>query len=64
MACCTPIEALTKYRLQIALQLLQDKNNSLQSISEAVGFNSANYFSRMVKKYYNVTPKQLRDLGK
>lgn len=57
---CSPIDALIKYRLQIAHQLLSDKNMTLQEISYNCGFNSVNYFSRQFKKNYGYTPGKNR----
>ena len=61
---CSPVEALIRHRLQVAHGLLNEKTLSVQEISFACGFNSANYFSRQFKKIYGHTPGQNRDLGK
>lgn len=61
---CSPIDALIQYRLQTARRLLVSQTLSLQEVSFACGFNSANYFSRQFKKVYGYTPGQAGSLGK
>lgn len=61
---CSPVDALIQYRLQMAHQLLSEKTQTLQQISSACGFNSANYFSRMFKKKYGYSPRQNDNMGK
>ncbi len=61
---CSPIEALIKYRLQVAHRLLSETNLTLQEISLECGFNSVNYFSRQFRKNYGYAPGNRRVLGK
>ena len=61
---CSPVDALIQYRLQTARRLLHEKTHTLQEISDACGFNSANYFSRKFKQTYGYAPSQDRGLGK
>ncbi|MBR2473218.1 MAG: helix-turn-helix transcriptional regulator, partial [Clostridia bacterium] len=61
---CSPVDALIRYRLQTAHDLLGEKNKSLQEISFACGFNSVNYFSRQFKKIYGYPPGFVKELGK
>lgn len=61
---CSPVDALIQYRLQTAHRLLNEKTLTLQEISSACGFHSANYFSRKFKKTYGYAPSQGRQLGK
>ena len=53
---CSPIEALIRYRLQMAYAMLRDKGASLLEISLACGFQSVNYFSRQFRRYYGCSP--------
>lgn len=61
---CSPVDALIQYRLQTAHRLLSEKTLTLQEISSACGFNSANYFSRKFKQIYGYAPSQSGKLGK
>ena len=61
---CSPVNALIRYRLQTAYKLLQDTSLTVQEISLACGFRSANYFGRQFRQVYGCTPGQARNLGK
>ena len=61
---CSPVNALIRYRLQVAHRLLQDASLTVQEISLACGFRSAGYFTRQFRKAYGYTPGQARTLGK
>ena len=61
---CSPIDALIRYRLQIAHRLLNETTLTLQEISFDCGFHSVNYFSRQFCKRYGYAPGKVRDLGK
>ncbi|MGY4688854.1 response regulator [Salibacterium sp. K-3] len=49
---------VTRRRLQKAVDLLKDQAYSLKEISYMVGYKDPNYFSRVFKKYYHLSPKQ------
>ena len=61
---CSPVDALIRYRLQVARRLLRSKTLILQEISAACGFNSANYFSRKFRETYGYAPSRDRNPGK
>lgn len=61
---CSPVEALIRHRLQVALRLLKDTTLTLQEISCSCGFNSVHYFIRQFRQTYGYTPGQFRMLGK
>ena len=61
---CSPVEALIRYRLQIAHRLLNETNLTLQEISFECGFHSVNYFSRQFRKNYGCALGNCRLLGK
>lgn len=61
---CAPVDALIRYRLQMAHKLLHDTSLTVQQISAACGFSSTNYFGRKFRQIYGYTPGQLRSLGK
>ena len=60
----SPVDALIQYRLQMAYRMLNENIDTLQEISQACGFHSANYFSRQFKKNYGYAPGQNEKLGK
>ena len=55
---------LSKYinsiKLQKAATLLLETNNSIAQITEAVGYDNANYFSQLFKKQYGMKPSEYR----
>ena len=51
---------INKVRIEKAKSLLQDKTIPISHISEMVGFSEHNYFSKVFKKYTNVTPTTYR----
>lgn len=53
-------EYLTKYRLDIACNLLKDTDMTVNEISDAVGFTNSSYFHIIFKKNLNCTPNQYR----
>lgn len=61
---CSPVDALIQYRLQTAHRLLSEGTLTLQQISAACGFHSANYFSRKFRETYGYAPSQMSNLGK
>lgn len=61
---CSPIDALIRYRLQVAHRLLDETAFSLKEISCACGFNSVNYFSRRFREHYGYAPSKKQHLGK
>ena len=56
----TFIEYLTKVRLNNAKRLLEKTQDSIQIISEKVGFNDPNYFSQVFLKYFAIRPTDYR----
>lgn len=61
---CSPVEALIRQRLQIALRLIKDTTLTLQEISCACGFNSVHYFIRRFRQAFGISPGQYRIMGK
>lgn len=51
---------IAQKRLQRARVLLRNTDKSVSEIAEEVGFGNYNYFSRIFKKYYNITPRDYR----
>lgn len=60
----TPLEFLTRERMQLAKNLLQSgitnqySGYTVSQIAEACGFSEPLYFSRVFKKYYGVSPTE------
>lgn len=59
----TPIQYLTKVRLKNAMALLQGTDASVEEIARRCGFQNANYFAKVCKKYVGVTPSAFRRRG-
>lgn len=59
----TPVEYLTKLRLEYAATMLEDSNACCDKISHIAlcsGFYDARYFSRVFKKYFGIAPQKYR----
>ena len=59
----TPVEFLIQHRLKEAAVLLAKKEKKICVIAEETGFHTVDYFCRLFKKYYKVTPMQYRKRG-
>lgn len=57
----TFIEYLTQLRLEAAVNLLKDMRLSIAQVSFAVGYQDPNYFSKVFKKWMNMSPQEYRD---
>lgn len=55
------IDYINKVRIEKAHDLIIATNDNITSIYKAVGFNSKNYFYKLFKKYYSLTPQQYRN---
>lgn len=56
----TPINYLINYRLNEAAQLLSNTEKKINTISDETGFNNVDYFCRLFKKHYHLTPTEYR----
>ena len=56
---CSPKEYITSERLKIAEQLLLSGEYSISEAAAMSGFSDSNYFGRVVKKEYGVSPSKL-----
>lgn len=54
------VSLITKLKMSDAKDYLINTNLSIEKISEYVGYNSVDHFSRTFKKYYNSSPQQYR----
>lgn len=59
----TPKRFLTQLRVEKASELLMNTSMSVKEVSLSVGFEDPLYFSRLFKKYKNVTPTEYRLLS-
>lgn len=57
----TLTEYLTKTRLETARKIITETGASLTEVAETVGFSDASYFSKVLKKYYGVSPSHIKD---
>jgi AraC-like DNA-binding protein len=56
----SPVAYLIQYRLIQAAEQLCKTEKSIASIAEETGFNSAGYFCRKFKYYFNMTPNEYK----
>lgn len=59
----TPTTYITQLRIEYAQNLISN-GTSINDASYASGFNDPKYFSRVVKKHLNCTPKEFKSYGK
>ena len=57
----TPIEYLTRIRINEAKYLLANSPYNIAEISNIVGYNDPLYFSRVFKKMIGVSPKRYKN---
>lgn len=58
----TFVEALTKKRMEKAMELLENTSLKTYEVAEKCGYNDANYFSALFKKATEKTPKEYAGL--
>ncbi len=56
----TPIEYVTRLRLEEARRLLRDRERTLDDVAARVGYSSAFSFSKAFKRVYGVSPRGAR----
>ena len=56
----TPIHYLINYRLKQAALLLSKTEKKINAISNETGFHNVDYFCRLFKKHYSLTPTEYR----
>lgn len=57
----TPVQYLTKIRIQKAAELLKTTDSSIIEIAAAVGYANANYFNKVFRKVVGVSAGTFRD---
>ena len=61
---CTITELINKRKLAIAVKLLTETNLSIAKIIDTVGYPTPNYFFKIFKKHYGVSPLSYRKKSK
>ncbi len=56
----SPINYLIKIRLAKARELLLEGSHSIKSVARSVGYEDVYYFSKLYKKYNNISPSKVR----
>ena len=57
----SPNAFITRIRLEKAIRLLKDTNMSIKEIAYDCGFDESNYFIRVFRQMYDMTPQQYRN---
>ena len=57
---CTPAKYIKKSRLNIACELIADSTIQISEIAHKIGICDYNYFSKIFKKEFGVTPSEYR----
>lgn len=57
----TPTEQLLNTRMELAKDLLNEKDRTIAEIAKLVGFRTASHFSSVFQKRIGCTPKEYRD---
>ena len=57
---CSPAEYQKKLRMLSAIDDLVQSDKSVTQIALDAGYNDSNYFSRLFKKFANLTPSEYR----
>lgn len=64
----SPKNYLINIKLQKSKELIQENRHTISEIAYLLGFSSIHYFSRLFKKYYNMSPseyaKQVSEMNK
>lgn len=58
---CTPVQYITKVRLDKAMQLLRGSNKPVSAVALEVGYRDPLYFSRIFTREIGVTPRDYRE---
>jgi len=58
----TLTEHIMDQRMEIALQLLKDRHLQIQAVAQKCGISDSNYFTKLFKRAYGVTPRRFREM--
>jgi two-component system response regulator YesN len=56
----SPIRYITEYRVKKGQMLLENTNESILSIALKIGFADSNYFSRVFKSIFGMSPQKYK----
>lgn len=56
----TPLQYLTRRRMEQAVQLMADPHTLIANVAQSVGYDDTYYFSRAFKRYFGVAPAVFR----
>lgn len=56
----TCMEYVEKMRINYSKRLLDEQNWSISEISEKIGYDDTNYYSKVFKKHIGMTPSEYR----
>nr|WP_279380143.1 AraC family transcriptional regulator [Sporosalibacterium faouarense] len=54
------VDYVTDIRMSKAKELLENEDYSIKAISFDIGYNDPNYFSKIFKKYFGMSPTEFR----
>lgn len=57
---CSAGDVIRHTRLQQSLRLLQNDQASISQVAERVGFTDPGYYTRVFRKEYGCTPREMR----
>ncbi len=57
----SPMDYLNHLRIQKAVKLLLNTDKTMIEVAMEIGFTDSNYFSRIFKKYRNLSPSEFRE---
>lgn len=58
----TPIDYLLTFRMAQSVSLLTETDKSVTEIAYRVGFHDSSYYTKYFRKYYGMTPRDMRKL--
>lgn len=57
---CTLTDYINERKIRLAKDLITNRVMSLKDVSEYLGYSNYNYFSRLFKRYFDISPMALR----
>ena len=57
---CTVIELLTKVRIEEAKKVFHDPKYTVRQVAAEIGFEDANYFSKVFRRLEGITPSEYK----